>query len=82
MGISDMKFPTIKYVPSRKVDRWSQAGLSPLEALRTATVNPAKFFSMLDSMGTIEQGKVADLVLLEANPLEDIRNTQKIAAGE
>lgn len=57
-----------------------QAGLSPLEALRTATYNPAKFFGMLDSMGTIEQGKVADLVLLEANPLEEIRNTQKIAA--
>jgi hypothetical protein len=57
-----------------------RAGLSPLEALRTATYNPAKFFGMLDSMGTIEQGKVADLVLLEANPLEDIRNTQKIAA--
>ena len=57
-----------------------RAGLSPLEALRTATYNPAKFFGKLDSMGTIEQGKVADLVLLDANPLEDIRNTQKIAA--
>jgi len=57
-----------------------RAGLSPLEALRTATYNPAKFFGKLDSMGTIEQGKVADLVLLEANPLEDIRNTQKICA--
>lgn len=57
-----------------------RAGLSPMEALRTATYNPAKFFGKLDSMGTIEQGKVADLVLLEANPLEDIRNTQKIAA--
>lgn len=57
-----------------------RAGLSPLEALRTATYNPAKFFGKLDSMGTIEQGKVADLVLLDANPLEDIRNTKKIAA--
>ena len=57
-----------------------QAGLSPMEALRTATYNPAKFFDMLDSLGTIEQGKIADLVLLEANPLEDIRNTRKIAA--
>lgn len=57
-----------------------QAGLSPLDALRTATYNPAKFFGMLESMGTIEQGKVADLVLLEANPLENIRNTKMIAA--
>jgi len=57
-----------------------RAGLSPMEALRTATYNPAKFFDTLDSMGTIEQGKIADLVLLEANPLQDIRNTQKIAA--
>ena len=57
-----------------------QAGLSPLEALQTATYNPAKFFGKLDSMGTIEQGKIADLVLLEANPLQDISNTQKIAA--
>ncbi len=57
-----------------------QAGLSPMEALQTATRNPAKFFGKLDSMGTIEQGKIADLVLLEANPLQDISNTQKIAA--
>jgi len=57
-----------------------QAGLSPLEALRTATYNPAKFLGKLDSMGTIEQGKIADLVLLDANPLQDIRNTKRIAA--
>jgi hypothetical protein len=57
-----------------------RAGLSPSEALRTATYNPAKFFGKLNSMGTIEQGKVADLVLLEANPLKDIKNTKKIAA--
>jgi ankyrin repeat protein len=57
-----------------------KAGLSPMEALRTATYNPAKFFGKLDSMGTIEQGKIADLVLLEADPLRDISNTQKIAA--
>jgi cytohesin len=56
------------------------AGLSPMEALRTATYNPAKYFGQLDSMGTVERGKVADLVLLDANPLQDIRNTQRIAA--
>jgi len=56
-----------------------RAGLSPMEALRTATYNPAKYFGQLDSMGTIEQGKIADMVLLDANPLENISNTQKIA---
>jgi imidazolonepropionase-like amidohydrolase len=63
-----------------ELELFVQAGLSPMEALRTATYNPAKFFGELDSMGTIEQSRVADLVLLEANPLEDISNTQKIAA--
>ena len=57
-----------------------QAGLTPGEALKTATYNPAKFLGMLDRLGTVEKGKLADLVLLDANPLEDIHNTQKIRA--
>ncbi|MBL7153033.1 MAG: amidohydrolase family protein [Phycisphaerae bacterium] len=57
-----------------------QAGLSPMEALQTATYNAAKCLGKLDSMGTVERGKIADLVLLDADPLQDIRNTQKIAA--
>jgi imidazolonepropionase-like amidohydrolase len=57
-----------------------KAGLTPTESLRAATLNPAKFFGLDQKLGTIEQGKLADLVLLEANPLEDIRNTQKIDA--
>ena len=55
-----------------------QAGLTPMEALQSATLNPARFLGMEKEMGTVQQGKVADLVLLEANPLEDIHNTQKI----
>ena len=55
------------------------AGLSNYAALETATRNPAMFFGTLDKTGTIEKGKRADLVLLEANPLEDIANTQKRA---
>ena len=57
-----------------------KAGLTPAESLRAATLNPAKFFGLDQTLGTIEKGKLADLVLLEANPLEDIRNTQKIDA--
>ena|SRR5689334_1010595 len=57
-----------------------RAGLTPLEALQTATINPAEFFGMQGALGTVEQGKVADLVLLNANPLENIANTKRIAA--
>ena len=57
-----------------------RSGLTPLEALRTATYNPADYFGALDSLGTITQGKVADLVLLDADPLVDIRNTRRISA--
>ena len=57
-----------------------ESGLTPMQALQAATLNPAKFFNQLDSLGTVEKGKFADLVLLNANPLEDIRNTTKISA--
>jgi len=54
-------------------------GLTPYEALRTSTTHPFEFLGELDEAGTVEVGKRADLVLLEANPLEDITNSQKIA---
>ena len=56
-----------------------QAGLTPMEALQSATHNPARFLK-LKSFGTVERGKVADLVLLDANPLDDIANTKEISA--
>ena len=57
-----------------------KAGLTPLEALRAATLNPARFLGKEKELGTVERGKLADLVLLDENPLEDIRNTRRIAA--
>ena len=54
------------------------AGLTPREALAAATVQPAKFFAIDDEMGSIAPGMRADLVLLDANPLADIRNTREI----
>jgi imidazolonepropionase-like amidohydrolase len=55
-------------------------GLTPMQALQTATKNPAEFLGKLATQGTIEPGKTADLLLLDANPLDDIHNTQKIRA--
>src|SRR5712692_7951392 len=62
-----------------ELQRFVAAGFTPLEALQTATLNPARFFEIEDQAGTVEKGKLADLVLLSANPLEDIANTQKVA---
>lgn len=57
-----------------------EAGFTPMEALQTATVEPAKYLGRLETQGTIEKGKLADLVLLDADPLEDISHTRKINA--
>lgn len=57
-----------------------QAGLTPLEALKTATVNPAKYFNLEHELGLVQEGMWADLVLLDANPIEDIANTKSINA--
>jgi hypothetical protein len=57
-----------------------RAGLTPMQALQAATINPAKFLGESDTLGTIEQGKIANLILLEANPLENISNTERIDA--
>ena len=57
-----------------------RAGFTPLAALQAATVVPARFLGRARTHGTIERGRQADLVLLGANPLEDIRNTRRINA--
>jgi imidazolonepropionase-like amidohydrolase len=64
----------------RELQQLSAAGLPPAAVLRAATIHPAEYFGLNQEYGTVDAGKVADLVLLDANPLDDIRNTQKIAA--
>ena len=64
----------------REMESLVAAGLTPYQALAAATRNPAEFLRSSKEWGTIEQGKRADLLLLEANPLEDIRNTARIEA--
>jgi hypothetical protein len=68
------------YALHSELEMLVRAGLPPLEALRAATIRPAEFFGLEDEMGTIEPGRRADLVLLDADPLADISNTRRIEA--
>lgn len=56
----------------------AQGGMTPLQAIRSATLNGADHLGMAKELGSIENGKLADLIILDANPLDDIRNTEKI----
>ena len=57
-----------------------RGGMTPLAALQAATLNPARYFNLSETAGTVAPGRRADLVLLDANPLTDIRNVQRIRA--
>jgi len=57
-----------------------ECGMTPLEALRTATINSARYMKQESQRGTVEVGKLADLALLDANPLTDIKNTTRVRA--
>ena len=55
-----------------------QGGMTPLQALRAATLNGARYLGMDRDLGSLEPGKLADLVVLDKNPLADIRNSESI----
>ena len=63
-----------------ELEQMVEAGLTPREALETATLAPARFFEAEKQMGSVEKGKLADMVLLNGNPLDDIRNVRKVEA--
>jgi imidazolonepropionase-like amidohydrolase len=64
----------------QELELFARAGLTPYEVLRVATLDPARYLGALDSLGTIAPGKVADLVLLSADPLADVRNLRAVEA--
>ena len=66
------------YVFHHELALYQEAGIPPLDILMMATHNGAEALGVLDDVGTITQGKRADLIVLSANPISDIRNTQKI----
>jgi len=64
----------------KELELFVEAGLTPAEALRTATINPARFLNKDEELGSVEAGKIADLVLLDNNPLADIHNLHMVHA--
>lgn len=57
---------------------FGQGGMAPMEALKSATLNPARSLGLDHALGSLEEGKLADLVVLDANPLEDLYNTETV----
>ena len=81
---SDFAWPDAGIAPGRdlhgELELFVKGGVSPLDALRAATINAAKCLDADDILGSVEEGKLANLVLLDGNPLENISNTRKISA--
>jgi imidazolonepropionase-like amidohydrolase len=62
----------------RELELYVKAGMTPMEAIQSATLTPAQVMRLEKEVGTIEPGKRADILILERNPLEDISNIRKI----
>ncbi len=76
---SPQQFSVPGFSLHREMQWMRAAGMTPYEILRTGTVNAGEYFAKQDSFGTIEPGRRADLVLVEANPLQDVANVAKIS---
>ena len=74
-----MEFHGSRTQSARRTRATVEAGLTPIEALQTATLNPAEYLGMSDA-GAITPGKRADLLILDADPTADIMNTRRISA--
>ncbi len=61
-----------------EMELFVQGGFTPLDAIQVATINGATYHGLGDNLGSIEAGKLADLIIMSANPLNDIRNTREI----
>lgn len=57
---------------------FEQGGMSPMEALRSATINPARYIGMGQHIGSLEAGKLADIIIIDGNPLEDLRVSERV----
>ncbi|HYC27253.1 MAG TPA: amidohydrolase family protein [Chitinophagaceae bacterium] len=73
---TDMGFPGLSL--HRELELYVDAGLTPLEAIQTATIVPAKVMGMYNEFGSVDKGKVADLVIVDGDVLENIRNVRKV----
>jgi len=73
-------YPVPGYSLHQELALLVQAGLSPLQALQSATVNAARALGGSDSLGTVSEGKLADLVLLDADPISDVANARRVRA--
>jgi imidazolonepropionase-like amidohydrolase len=77
---TDAGNPAVFFGPSvhREMELWVEAGISPGDVLRAATINAAEILGQQDRLGALSEGKLADILVVEGNPLEVIRNTQNI----
>jgi imidazolonepropionase-like amidohydrolase len=77
-AMNDFIYPGVSL--HQELEIYQNGGMTPLAVLQAATINGAKFLGVSDSLATLETGKIADILLLNGNPLEDIRATKNIFA--